>query len=66
MKEREKRDPSFIFLRKCIRNHIVFAFLVNDLIIISKELSHPFLLLQGGNALLQMLNQEEMCSDLET
>jgi hypothetical protein len=56
----------FIFSGKCICNHIVFAFLVNDLIIISKELSHPFLLLRGGNALFQKIFEALMvCLNLE-
>jgi hypothetical protein len=47
MKEREKRDPFFILPGKSINNHIFFSLLVNDLIIISKYLGHPFLLLWG-------------------
>jgi hypothetical protein len=43
----------FIFSGQCICHYIVFSTLVNDLIIIPKELSHPFLLLLGGNALFQ-------------
>jgi hypothetical protein len=43
----------FIFSGQCICHYIVFSLLVNYLIIISKELSHPFLLLRGGNALFQ-------------
>jgi hypothetical protein len=43
----------FIFLGQCIHHDIVFSLLVNDLIIISKYLSHPFLLFLGGNALFQ-------------
>jgi hypothetical protein len=54
MKEREKKGSFiFIFPGQCICHDIVFSLLVNDLIIISKELSHPFLLLLGGNALFQ-------------
>jgi hypothetical protein len=45
----------FIFLGQCIHHYIVFDLPVNDLIIISKELSHPFLLLLGGNALFQKI-----------
>jgi hypothetical protein len=63
MKEREKRGSFiFIFSGKCIHNHIVFAFLLNDLIIISKYLSHPFLLLYGGNALFQKILEALMVS----
>jgi len=51
--KRKKGSFVFIFPGQCIRHDIVFALLVNDLIIISKELSHPFLLLLGGNVLLQ-------------
>jgi hypothetical protein len=49
--KRKKGSFVFIFPGQCIRHDIVFALLVNDLIIISKDLSHPFLLLPGGNAL---------------
>jgi hypothetical protein len=67
MKEREKNRPFiFIFSRKCICNHIVFSFLVNYLIIISKELSHPFLFLWGGNVLFQKILEALMiCLNLE-
>jgi hypothetical protein len=51
--KRKKGSFVFIFPGQCIRHDIVFALLVNDLIIISKELSEPFLLLLGGNALFQ-------------
>jgi hypothetical protein len=62
-----KRGPFiFIFFGKSARNHIFFSFLVNDLIIISKELSHPFLLLQGGRSLLQKILEALMiCLNLE-
>jgi hypothetical protein len=62
-----KKGPFiFIFSGKCINNHIVFSFLVNDLIIISKELSHPFLLLWGGKALFQKILEALMiCLNLE-
>jgi len=64
--ERKKGAFIFIFLGKCICNHIIFFFLVNDLIIISKELSHPFLLLWGGNALFQKIFEALMiCLNLE-
>jgi hypothetical protein len=51
--KRKKGSFVFIFPGQCIRHDIVFSLLVNDLIIISKELSHPFLLLLGGNVLFQ-------------
>jgi hypothetical protein len=51
--KRKKGSFLFIFSGQCIRHYIVFSLLVNDLIIITKELSHPFLLLLGGNALFQ-------------
>jgi hypothetical protein len=48
MKEREKRDPSSSYFRDSASHHyIVFALLVNDLIIITKELSHPFFVCPG-------------------
>jgi hypothetical protein len=49
--EGKRKKGSFVFIlsRQCICHDIVFALLVNDLIIISKELSDPFLLLLGGN-----------------
>jgi hypothetical protein len=53
--ERKKGPFIFIFSGKCIDNHIVFSFLVNDLIIIFKELSHLFLLLWAGNVLFQKM-----------
>jgi hypothetical protein len=43
--EGEKGPFIFIFLRKSVNNHILFEFLVNDVIVIMKELSDPFLLL---------------------
>jgi hypothetical protein len=51
--KRKKGSFFFIFSGKCICHHIVFAFLVNDLIIVSKEFSHPLLFLRGGNVLFQ-------------
>jgi hypothetical protein len=51
--KRKKGSFVFIFLGQCIHHDIVFSLLVNDLIILSKELSHPFLFLLGGNALFQ-------------
>jgi hypothetical protein len=51
--KRKKGSFVFIFPGQCIRHNIVFSLHVNDIIIISKELSHPFLLLLGGNALFQ-------------
>jgi predicted ABC-type exoprotein transport system permease subunit len=53
--ERKKRSFIFIFSGKFIHTHIVFSFIVNDIIIISKDISHPFLLLWGGNALFQKI-----------
>jgi hypothetical protein len=48
MNEREKREPSFfIFPGKSVNHHIFFTLFVNDLIIISKQLGHPFLFLWG-------------------
>jgi hypothetical protein len=64
--KRKKGSVIFIFSGKCICNHIVFAFFVNDLIIISKELGHPFLFLSGGNALFQKILEALMvCLNLE-
>ena len=64
--ERKKQPFIFIFSGKCINNHIVFSFLVNDILIISKELSHPFLLLWGGNALFKKILEALMiCLNLE-
>jgi hypothetical protein len=51
--KRKKGSFIFIFLGQCIRHDIVFSLLVNDLIMISKELSDPFFFLLGGNALFQ-------------
>ena len=51
--KRKKGSFVFIFPRQCICHDIVFSLLVNDLIIISKELRHPFLFLLGGDALFQ-------------
>jgi hypothetical protein len=56
----------FIFLGQCIHHYIVFTLLINDLIIITKELSHPFLFLLGGNALFQKVLKALMVGlDLE-
>jgi hypothetical protein len=64
--KRKKGSFVFIFSGQCIRHDIVFALLVNDLIIISKELGHPFLLLLGGNALFQKVLEALMvCLNLE-
>jgi hypothetical protein len=64
--KRKKGSFFFIFSGQCIRHYIVFSLLVNDLIIITKELSHPFLLLLGGNALLQKVFEALMVGlDLE-
>jgi hypothetical protein len=65
--KRKKGSFIFIFPGQCIRHDIVFSLLVNDLIIISKELSDPFLLFLGGNALLQKLLEALMvCLDLDS
>jgi hypothetical protein len=64
--KRKKGSFVFIFLGQCIRHDIVFSLLVNDLIIISKELGHPFLLLLGGNALFhKVLEALMVCLNLE-
>ena len=66
MKEREKRDPSSSYFRDSASATTFFALLVNDLIVISKELSHPFLLFLGGNALFQKVLETLMvCLNLE-
>jgi hypothetical protein len=52
-RKRKKGSFFFIFSGQCIYHYIVFSLLVKDLIIITKELNHPFLLLLGGNALFQ-------------
>jgi hypothetical protein len=41
----ENEGPSFILSRKSFNKHILFSLLVNDLIIISKYIGHPFLFL---------------------
>jgi hypothetical protein len=72
--KRKKGSFIFILLGQCIRHDIVFSLLVNDLIIISKELSDPFLLLLGGNALFQKvlealmvdLNLESLPQEIRT
>ena len=64
--KRKKGSFFFIFSGQCIRDYIVFSLLVNDFIIITKELSHPFLLLLGGNALFQKVLEALMVGlDLE-
>jgi hypothetical protein len=60
--KRKKGSFFFIFSGQCICHYIVFALFVNDLIIITKELSHPFLLLLGGNALFQKVLEALMVS----
>jgi hypothetical protein len=47
--EGEGKEEPFLFLLlgEGINHHIFFSLLVNDLIIISKQLGHPFLLLRG-------------------
>jgi hypothetical protein len=72
--KRKKESFVFIFPGQCILHDIVFALLVNDLIIISKELSHPFLLFLGGNVLFQKvlealmvgLNLEALPQEIKT
>jgi hypothetical protein len=67
--EGKRKEGSFVFIfpRQCIHHYIVFALLVNDLIIIAKELSDPFLLLLGGNALFQKVFEALMvCLNLES
>jgi hypothetical protein len=67
--EGKRKEGSFVFIfpGQCIRHYIVFALLVNDLIIIAKELSDPFLLLLGGNALFQKVFEALMvCLNLES
>jgi hypothetical protein len=64
--KRKKGSFVFIFSGQCIHRDIVFSLLVNDLIIISKELSHPFLLFLGGNVLFQKVLEALMaCLNLE-
>jgi hypothetical protein len=64
--KRKKGSFFFIFLGQCIRHYIVFSLFVNDIIIIKKELSHPFLLFLGGNALFQKVLEALMVGlDLE-
>jgi hypothetical protein len=58
--KRKKGSFFFIFSGQCIHHYIVFSLIVNDLIIITKELSHPFLLLLGGNALFQKVLEDLM------
>jgi hypothetical protein len=63
------KEGSFIFIfpGQCIRHYIVFALLVDDLIIIAKELGDPFLFLLGGNALFQKVFEALMvCLNLES
>jgi hypothetical protein len=43
----EKEGPFFILSGEGINHHIFFSLLVNDLIIIPKQLGHPFLFLWG-------------------
>jgi hypothetical protein len=67
--EGKRKEGSFVFIfpRQCIRHYIFFALLVNDLIIISKKLSDPFLLLLGGNVLFQKVFEALMvCLNLES
>ena len=67
MKERENMDPSSsYFLESASTATLSFSFLVNDLMIISKELGHPYLLLRGGKALIQKILEALMtCLNLE-
>jgi hypothetical protein len=46
MNEREEGPFVFIFPGKSISHHTFFALLVKNLIIISKQLGHPFLWLR--------------------
>jgi hypothetical protein len=65
--KRKKGYVLFIFLGQCICHYIVFSILENDLIIITKELSHPFLFLLEGNALFHKVLEALMVGlDLET
>jgi hypothetical protein len=65
--EGKKGSFIFIFSRKSISNHIFFSFLVNDLIIITKDVSYPFLFLLGGRSLLQKILEALMiCLNLES
>jgi hypothetical protein len=65
--KRKKGSFIFIFPGQCIHHDIVFALLIDDLIIISKELSDPFLFLLGGNALFQKVLEALMvCLNLES
>jgi hypothetical protein len=45
----------FIFPSKGINHHIFFSFFVENLVIISKQLGYPFLLLRGRNSLFQKI-----------
>jgi hypothetical protein len=66
--EGEGKNGSFIFIfsRNSVSNHIFFSFLVNDIIIITKEFSYPFLLLWEGRSLLQKIPEALMiCLNLE-
>jgi hypothetical protein len=60
----ERKNGSFLFIlpRKSISNHILIYLPVNYLIIISKYLGDPFLLLWGGNSLFQKINEALMIS----
>jgi hypothetical protein len=62
-----KMDPSSsYFMESASTTTLYFAFFVNDLIIISKELSHPFVFLWGGKALFQkILEALIICLNLE-
>jgi hypothetical protein len=62
-----KKGPFiFIFSRKGVNDNIFFAFLVNYLIIITKEISYPFLFFRGGRLLLQKILEDLMtCTNLE-
>jgi hypothetical protein len=49
-REGKKGPVFFIFPVKGINHHILFSFFVDELIIISKQLGYPFLLLGGRNS----------------
>jgi hypothetical protein len=54
-REGKKGPVFFIFPGKGINHHIFFYFFVDDLVIISKQLGYPFLLLRGRNLLFQKI-----------
>jgi len=54
-REGKKGHVFFIFSGKGINHHIFISFFVDDLIIVSKQLGYPFLLLWGSNSLFQKI-----------